>query len=925
MGLRDVCLGGGPELKRPRTAPGALLRPPTAAAAKDDATPLSNIVVAVRVRPKNAREAEKDDPPVVKAMDEHVVVFDPNIAGDAPAASRRVPGSRRSKEIQYAFDRVFGEDTTQREVYEGTAKGLVDYVLDGYNATVFAYGATGSGKTFTMIGNEQFGQGVMVSTLSDLFQKIEERKLDDEYNVRIAYLEIYNEQIRDLLDPQGALKHPLELREDQKGDTVVSGLHYHTLNSAEKVFEMLEQGNARRSQSPTEANQNSSRSHAVLQILVEKRARGAIQQEVKLGKLSMIDLAGSERAAVTANRGKLLREGANINQSLLALGNCINALCCNKKGTFVPYRNSKLTRFLRDSLGGNCKTVMIAAVSPSQLSYEDTHNTLKYANRAKDIKTKVVANVISVQAHITEYRRKMADLQSQNEELRKKLKAMEKNETEAVEREHFSLAQAEVDRYLKAYRDIAEKTLAEDAERLQLDFDGHTQEAAVSKLREGLSEPGADAALLGERIHMAELAIQQRRQAMHQKDTVLRSLRTRLEEAASNLQKLVAEYTTSTFTRERRAYFERVRDQFEGEIRLQAARREARRSEETYKYVREHAKALAAATKTFLHAGVSISSLQRLVDEYNRFAILNAIPPHKQPVPLRELGTVFPAGTAAAPAPAPAPAPQPVSSPPPTARNARGPDALPAAPATRPPPRGGLPGADGGDAALAGGLAGDAPTPTLQGPAAESARPPLRAIVRLNNFVAEGLPPAPRGTPPAPPTPPPRASATRARPTSPASATPPRRRELAGAGGRGERRRPAPHPLVRDGEGGGGGGTGPATAGALALAQLDLAESPPRPAGAPKRMGARRPAHPSRLGAGPGARSRAAGLAPATARKEAVPPARPATGDAAAAGGARRPPLSANNMQLRVAPPAASRTLAVGAERHPVAPRLAAK
>jgi hypothetical protein len=321
---------------------------------------------------------------------------------------RLASGGRRSREQFFKFDRVFGPEATQKEVFDTTAKGVIDSVLTGHNATVFAYGATGSGKTHTMIGNEVVGGGVMVLSVQELFAKMEERKLDSSYKLCISYLEVYNETIRDLLEPSG----PLALRESGKSGCVVANLTKHYPSNAEEVFTLIQTGNANRIQSATEANAQSSRSHAVLQIMIEQQDRGAgikrcgmpptsrclpmlrgevalssvwstgwslrrggwgvracvvavwcACRAVKTGKLSLIDLAGSERASASANRGKQLKEGANINKSLLALSSCINALC-KSKAAHVPFRNSKLTRLLKDSLGGNCRTVMISNISP---------------------------------------------------------------------------------------------------------------------------------------------------------------------------------------------------------------------------------------------------------------------------------------------------------------------------------------------------------------------------------------------------------------------------------------------------------------------------------------------------------------------------------------------------------------------------------
>merc|ERR1719245_185003 len=183
---------------------------------------------------------------------------------------------------------------------------------------------------------------------------------------------------------------------------------------------LLHQANRQRTTEATGANVTSSRSHAVLQVVVEQREKSAaIVAQVHVGKLSMIDLAGSERASATNNKGMRMIEGANINRSLLALGNCITAL--SSAVSFVPYRDSKMTRLLKDSLGGNCRTVMIANVSPCHLNYEDTHNTLKYAYRAKNIKTKAMRNVVSVNYHLSKYTEIIKDLKGEISELKSKI------------------------------------------------------------------------------------------------------------------------------------------------------------------------------------------------------------------------------------------------------------------------------------------------------------------------------------------------------------------------------------------------------------------------------------------------------------------------------------------------------------------------
>ncbi len=335
-----------------------------------------------------------------------------------------VPNGKRVKDQTFGFDRIFDENATQEEVFEATTKNLLDSVLDGYNATVFAYGATGCGKTHTITGTPQ-EPGIIHLTMQDLFERISEHTEEKTTEISLSYLEIYNETIRDLLVPGGS-KAGLMLREDANQAVSVAGLSSHHPQNVQQVMQMIREGNAYRTMSPTEANATSSRSHAVLQINVSQKDRNAdINEPHTMATLSIIDLAGSERASATKNRGERLIEGANINKSLLALGSCINALCDARKNNHVPYRNSKLTRLLKFSLGGNCKTVMIVCVSPSSQHFDETQNTLRYANRAKNIQTKVTRNVYNVNRHVKDFLVKIDEQMALIKELRQREKDYE--------------------------------------------------------------------------------------------------------------------------------------------------------------------------------------------------------------------------------------------------------------------------------------------------------------------------------------------------------------------------------------------------------------------------------------------------------------------------------------------------------------------
>jgi kinesin family protein 18/19 len=367
-----------------------------------------------RVRPKTANELQRGVGHTIELFNGTTLIFDPS---DAPLDVSLLPGAtgpvHRQKNVAFSFDSVLGPEATQEHVYD-KIRDVIPSLLEGFNSSVLAYGQTSAGKTFTMLGDRFKGEGVMVRSMRDLFLALDEQKRTSaaggknvEYALSFSYLEVYNEQILDLLAAAPAPVGGLELQDGTEGDVVVLGLSEHKPHSVEEVMSLLERGNANRSQSPTDANETSSRSHAVLQVHVRRTERKSIAGKVKTiirrSKLSMIDLAGSERAKATVNREVSLRkEGQNINKSLLALGNCINAL--SQGSNHVPFRDSKLTRLLKvfrlafffflfeffekDSLGGNCRTIMIANVSPCISNYEDTYNTLNYAKRAKNIKAK---------------------------------------------------------------------------------------------------------------------------------------------------------------------------------------------------------------------------------------------------------------------------------------------------------------------------------------------------------------------------------------------------------------------------------------------------------------------------------------------------------------------------------------------------------
>ncbi|KAI3684964.1 hypothetical protein L6452_34194 [Arctium lappa] len=369
----------------------------------------SRILVFVRVRPLSKKEKEAGSRSCVRIVNQKEVYLTEFANENDYLRLKRLRGRH------FTFDASFPDSSSQLEVYSTSTSDLVEAVLQGRNGSVFCYGATGAGKTFTMLGTVE-NPGVMVLAIKDLFNKVRQRSCDGNHIVHLSYLEVYNETVRDLLSPG----RPLVLREDKQG-IVAAGLTQYRAYSTDEVMVLLQQGNRNRTTEPTRANETSSRSHAILQVMVEYRVRDESNNVTnRVGKLSLIDLAGSERALATDQRTLRSLEGANINRSLLSLSSCINALVEGKK--HVPYRNSKLTQLLKDSLGGACNTVMIANISPSNLSFSETQNTLHWADRAKEIRTKEAnEETTQIPNSETDQTKLLLELQKENHDLRAQL------------------------------------------------------------------------------------------------------------------------------------------------------------------------------------------------------------------------------------------------------------------------------------------------------------------------------------------------------------------------------------------------------------------------------------------------------------------------------------------------------------------------
>uniref|UniRef100_A0A7S4SDZ2 Kinesin motor domain-containing protein n=1 Tax=Alexandrium monilatum TaxID=311494 RepID=A0A7S4SDZ2_9DINO len=316
----------------------------------------------------------------------------------------------------FAFDHVFGTEASQERVHEDTARPLLECLGSGLNATLLAYGQTSSGKTYTLgscnstaVPEEQ--QGIIPRFVNALFRDVVYPRLAEaEITLRVSFVELHNEDINDLLEPNFVDKsRSISIRDDPQQGVVVSGVKQLDVKRPSELLRCLEKGAVFRTTASTNMNEQSSRSHAIFTVTMEQRSRTS--GETLIAKVRFADLAGSERAKKTGTVGERFREGVNINQGLLALGNVISALGDPKLNrSHVPYRDSKLTRLLQDSLGGNSRTMMIACVSPADVHFSETLNTLKYANRAKNIKNKVTVNLSVKTSDVAKLREQIQEM-----------------------------------------------------------------------------------------------------------------------------------------------------------------------------------------------------------------------------------------------------------------------------------------------------------------------------------------------------------------------------------------------------------------------------------------------------------------------------------------------------------------------------------
>ncbi|XP_053743082.1 kinesin-like protein KIF13A isoform X2 [Synchiropus splendidus] len=356
----------------------------------------SKVKVAVRVRPMNRRELELNTKCVVDMEDNQAVLHPPPTSAKA---------ENRKQAKVFAFDHCFWsmdeanvpKYAGQEVVFKCLGEGILENAFQGYNACIFAYGQTGSGKSFSMMGNGD-QPGLIPRLCCSLFERVQKDSSEaHSFKVEVSYMEIYNEKVRDLLDPKGG-RQSLKVREHKVLGPYVDGLSQLAVTNFEDIEVLMSEGNKSRTVAATNMNEESSRSHAVFSIIVTQTLYDlqSGNSGEKVSKLSLVDLAGSERVSKTGAAGERLKEGSNINKSLTTLGCVISALADQSAGKgkakFVPYRDSVLTWLLKDNLGGNSKTAMIATVSPAADNYEETLSTLRYADRAKRIVNHAVVN-----------------------------------------------------------------------------------------------------------------------------------------------------------------------------------------------------------------------------------------------------------------------------------------------------------------------------------------------------------------------------------------------------------------------------------------------------------------------------------------------------------------------------------------------------
>ena len=438
-----------------------------------------NLKVAIRVRPPLSRETEEGIPfrsIAIVSQDQKSISLAEYLGAELDEIERQREWVEQPNLFQlhrFTFDQVFDLDSNQIDVYTLTAKPAVQSVLEGYNSTIFAYGQTGTGKTYTMEGftfnQNDPNRGIIQRTIEDIFNYIMTTSSENtKFIIRASYLQIYNEFISDLLKPE---KKNLQIREDKKKGIYVDLLSEWAVRNPVDLYALLKRGTSYRTTSATNMNDVSSRSHAVFVITVEQMTtetiNGQTHTQIKVGKLNLVDLAGSERVRVTGATGQQLEESKKINKSLSCLGNVINALTDQKNRIHIPYRDSKLTRLLEDSLGGNCKTTMIAMISPAHDAFNESLSTLYFAQRAKKIQNRPIVNEdLNNRALIRQYETELKNLRN---ELERKNKMLQSNELVMQLQEEKKQALEDKNEAIKELEKASRQYLLEREEKLNLE------------------------------------------------------------------------------------------------------------------------------------------------------------------------------------------------------------------------------------------------------------------------------------------------------------------------------------------------------------------------------------------------------------------------------------------------------------------------
>lgn len=342
--------------------------------AKEADNPDTSIQVCVRIRPMLRNENDGKDTYAWNWEDKTMY---PQLAGQQP----------------YTFDHLFFPESSNEDIFNGVVKKVVLQSMNGYNSSIFTYGQTASGKTFTMNGSHS-QPGIIPQAIYYCFKSIQDSFPDREFLFRVSYIEVYNEQLKDLLNSEPA---HIKIQYDPKVGTILKGVKEQVVLSPQQVIALIRAGEAQRHVGATDMNETSSRAHTLFKLIIESRKRGdSTDAPVRVSFLNLIDLAGSENAKMTNSTGERAKEAKHINQSLLTLSLIIHRLSEEKsapnKKQYFPYRDSKLTRLLQSSLSGNAKIAVICTVSPTLRCVDETHNTLRFATRAKKIKTNAAVN-----------------------------------------------------------------------------------------------------------------------------------------------------------------------------------------------------------------------------------------------------------------------------------------------------------------------------------------------------------------------------------------------------------------------------------------------------------------------------------------------------------------------------------------------------